>query len=220
MSGKRPLLLDMFCGAGGAARGYDLAGFRVVGIDKVWQQHYPYSFQWGDAVELASKILPHGMFAAVHASPPCQHHSALAKGNNANVGDYPELIAPTRELLISSGLPYVIENVVSAPLRDPIMLCGEMFGLSVIRHRLFESNVALTAPQHVPQRGRVAGMRHGQWFEGPYFAVYGNGGGKGTLRQWQQAMGIDWVPVKKSIAQAIPPAYTEHVGLQLMGALT
>jgi DNA (cytosine-5)-methyltransferase 1 len=156
---------------------------------------------------------------AIHASPPCQHYTALAKGNNANVDQYPDLIPPTRELLEATGLPYVIENVPTAPLVDPITLCGEMFGLGVIRHRKFESNMSLAAPAHVPHRGRVAGWRHGQKFDGPYFAVYGDGGGKGSVAEWQTAMGIDWADVRLEIAEAIPPAYTEHIGAQLIQAL-
>ncbi|GAS98847.1 gp77 [Mycolicibacterium canariasense] len=141
------------------------------------------------------------------------------RGNNANVDDYPDLVPPTRELLQQLGLPYVIENVPTAPLIDPITLCGEMFGLSVIRHRIFESNRPLQQLSHRPHRGRVAGYRHGQWFDGPYFAVYGDGGGKGTVAQWQKAMGIDWTDVRREIAEAIPPAYTEHIGRQLLNAI-
>jgi DNA (cytosine-5)-methyltransferase 1 len=208
----------MFCGAGGAAKGYWLAGFDVTGIDNVYQRDYPYDLQPGDAIELAEKILGYKghQFSAVHASPPCQHHSSLAKGNNGNQGDYPELIAATRELLDSTGLPYVIENVVTAPLKNPVTLCGEMFGLGVLRHRLFETNWLLMQPEHPPHRGRVAGCRHGEWFEGPYRAIYGTGGGKGTLREWQEAMGIDWISTKKAMTQAIPPLYTRYVGDQLM----
>jgi DNA (cytosine-5)-methyltransferase 1 len=211
--------LDLFAGAGGASHGYWLAGFDVIGVDIEYQAEYPYNFQWGDALTTGREILSYARengIVAVHASPPCQHHTTLAKGNNANQHDYPDLIEATREMLIASGLPYIIENVPSAPLIDPITLCGEMFGLDVIRHRNFESNIPLTAPEHIKHRGRVAGMRHGQWFEGPYFAIYGNGGGKGTLRQWQAAMGIEWMSVKKSIAEAIPPVYSEYVGNQLM----
>jgi hypothetical protein len=95
-----------------------------------------------------------------------------------------------------------------------LMLCGEMFGLAVIRHRIFESPwaYAIEQPRHVKHRGRVAGMRHGEWFEGPYFQVYGEGGGKGTVAQWRQAMSIDWTWNRKSIAEAIPPAYMEYIG--------
>ncbi len=96
-------------------------------------------------------------------------------------------------------------------------LCGEMFGLGVIRHRYFElGGWAGSAPAHVPHRGRVAGWRHGEFFAGPYFAVYGNGGGKGSVPQWQEAMGIDWTTDRRELAEAVPPAYTEHIGRQLV----
>lgn len=217
----RPLLLDLFCGAGGSAVGYHRAGFDVVGIDINPQPNYPFRFIKADALlflQFGAGL--QGIYPdAVHASPPCQHHTTLAKGNNGNQDAYPDLIGRTRELLQETGLPYVIENVPSAPLVDPIMLCGEMFGLGVIRHRLFESNMDLVQPKHVPHRGRVAGWRHGVKFDGPYVAVYGDGGGKGTVAQWQQAMGIDWTDVRKEIAEAIPPLYTSYLGEQLIECL-
>jgi hypothetical protein len=222
----RPVLLDLFCGGGGAAAGYARAGFNVVGVDLRPQPFYPFPFLFHqlDALHFLRNWLrwrdkTGHTYAAVHASPPCQHHSNLAAGTNGNRHDYPELIEKTRDLLIESGVPYVIENVVGAPLRDPVRLCGEMFGLDVIRHRLFETNWPLTAPPHPKHRGRVAGCRHGEWFEGPYVAVYGDGGGKGTIAQWQRAMGIDWITSKKTMAEAIPPAYTEFIGRQLMAEL-
>lgn len=222
----KPLLVDLFCGGGGAAKGYADAGFDVIGVDISPQPDYPFRFFQADALDfLNALVIVHGRLlvdgfprrvAAVHASPPCQHHSALAGGTNGNRHTYPALIEPTRVLLEATELPYVIENVVGAPLRTPIRLCGEMFGLSVIRHRLFEANWTLSALPHPKHRGRVAGCRHGEWFDGPYFAVYGDGGGKGTLEQWQHAMGIDWISSKRVMAEAIPPAYTEFIGRQLM----
>lgn len=200
--------------------GYYRARFDVVGIDIAPQPNYPFEFHQADALDWASQYIH--AFAAVHASPPCQHYTDLAKGNNANQDKYPALIEPTRQLLRQTGLPYVIENVCGSPLIDPITLCGEMFRLAVIRHRLFESNVPLTQPDHIKHRGRVAGMRHGEWFEGPYFAVYGDGGGKGTIEQWENAMGIHWMRNRdtiklnrRDIAEAIPPVYSEYVGQQL-----
>jgi hypothetical protein len=215
----KPLLLDLFCGAGGAAKGYADAGFEVVGIDLNPQPNYPYEFHQLDAIEaLARLVLGRNWprhFDAIHASPPCQHYTDLAKGNNANQNDYPALIEPTRELLKETGLPYVIENVCGSPLLDPVMLCGEMFGVPVIRHRLFETNWPLTQPLHRKHRGRVAGYRNGQKFDGPYLAVYGNGGGKGSLADWQAGMQMPWAKTKKEIAEAIPPAYTRFIGGQL-----
>jgi hypothetical protein len=214
---KRPLLLDLFAGAGGAARGYQRAGFHVLGVDINPQPDYcGDDFVQADVLEMLHLLT---LADARHASPPCQRYTSLAAGNNANAEQYPDLVATVREALMASGKPYVIENVPNAPLRNPITLCGEMFGLDVIRHRAFESNVLLMQPEHLPHRGRVAGYRHGEWFEGPYFAVYGDGGGKGTVAQWQSAMGIDWTENRKSIAEAIPPAYTEFIGAQLMQAI-
>lgn len=219
---RPPLLLDLFSGAGGAAEGYYRAGFDVIGVDIVDQPNYPFEMLdvW-DALETltdyADWIDEH--VAAIHASPPCQHYTTLAKGNNNNRGDHPDLIPATRELLKATGLPYVLENVPSAPLLNPITLCGEMFGLGVIRHRLFESNVLLMQPEHVPHRGKVAGWRHGQKFDGPYCAVYGDGGGKGSLDEWREAMGTPWMQTRHEIAESIPPAYTAFVGQQLLQAL-
>jgi DNA (cytosine-5)-methyltransferase 1 len=144
----------------------------------------------------------------------------LTKGTNKG-RVYPQLIPATREALRATGRPYVIENVAGAPIRKDLMLCGETFSLAVIRHRYFEFDDETrprhpVQPPHLRHRGRVAGMRHGQWFTGPYFAVYGEGGGKGTVAQWQQAMGIDWTDDRKNLAEALPPAYTEYLGMQLL----
>lgn len=233
MSGPR--LLDLFCGAGGATMGYHRAGFDVVGVDIAAQPNYPFPFHQGDALEVLATLLAGDAvdfthrdgriewltladFDAIHASPPCQGYTALAAVHG---NEWPKLIGPVRELLDETDLPYVIENVQGAPLRRDVTLCGEMFGLAVIRHRYFElGRWSGFAPAHKPHRGRVAGMRHGQWFTGPYFAVYGDGGGKGTVAQWQQAMKIDWTSDRHEIAEAVPPAFTEHVGAQLIDHLS
>lgn len=211
----RPRLLDLFCGAGGAGSGYFRSGFDVVGVDIAPQQNYPYEFIQGDALQYLAK---HGReFDAIHASPPCQGYTAL-KAVHGN--PWPLLIEPVRSLLDQVGKPYVIENVQGAPLRRDLTLCGEMFGLRVIRHRYFElGGWTMPAPEHVPHRGRVSGWRHGQFYEGPYFAVYGNGGGKGSVAQWQDAMGIGWTDDRHEIAEAIPPAYTQHIGTRLLEAV-
>jgi len=231
----KPRLLDLFCGAGGAGVGYSRAGFDVYGIDIAPQPNYPFAFHQDDAVmDLDAMVFHKGHslfrhadgrteflglsdFAAIHASPPCQGYTALAAVHG---NEWPKLIEPVRELLDATGLPYVIENVQGSPVRRDMTLCGEMFGLSVIRHRYFElGGWQGVAPAHKPHRGRVAGMRHGEWFTGPYFAVYGDGGGKGTVVQWQAAMDIAWTDVRHEIAEAIPPAYTSFVGVQLMEAV-
>jgi hypothetical protein len=139
--------------------------------------------------------------------------------SNGNQDDHLDLLDAARQLLIKTGLPYVIENVIGAPMRSPLLLCGEMFGLEVIRHRLFESDVLLMQPHHPKHRGRVAGHRHGKLHVGPYFPVYGSGGAKGSLGEWRRAMGMDWAQAKFEIAEAIPPAYTEYVGAQLLEAV-
>jgi DNA (cytosine-5)-methyltransferase 1 len=120
---RKPRLLDLFCCAGGAGVGYSRAGFEVVGVDIDRQPHYPLQFIQADALALDSDFI--ASFDAVHASPPCQSYSDLAK-RNGNGHEWPRLIEPVRELLIRSGLPYVIENVDGAPLISPIVLCGTM----------------------------------------------------------------------------------------------
>lgn len=193
--------------------GYHRAGLEVVGVDVNPQPDYPFKFHQGDAIEYLWRHGP--KFDLIHASPPCQRDAAITKGTNAHLREtYPDLYGPTGRILKGLGIPYVIENPAARP---DIVLCGEMFDLAVIRHRKFElGGWSAPPPPHKPHRGRVAGMRHGLWFEGPYFAVYGCGGGKGTVAQWQEAMGIGWTSVRKSIAEAIPPAYTEYIGGQFI----
>lgn len=208
----RPRLLDLFAGAGGAAMGYHRAGFEVCGVDLRPQPNFPFEFIQGDALE---HVEEHGHeYAAIAASPPCQAYSIL---RHLSGNEYPDLIAATRELLRATALPYVIENVVGAPLENPIMLCGSSFGLGangrqLRRHRLFESNVPMMSLQ-CAHRGQPIG-------------VYGTGGGgqmtrgyKGTPDEYREAMGIDWA-TRAEIAQAVPPAFTEHVGRFLMAAVT
>lgn len=221
----RPLLLDLFCGVGGASVGYHRAGFDVIGVDIAPQPDYPFEFIRADALTVLRDVARRGHILgtpvkAIHASPPCQASCALIKGNQrATAGNHVDLIPQTRELLAGSGLPTVIENVQGSGLRRDLTLCGEMFGLDVIRHRYFECSFPVVAPTHVRHRGRVSGMRHGVWYEGPYAAVYGDGGGKGSVARWRQAMGIDWTDNRKSIREAIPPAYAEYVGAQLLKEL-
>src|SRR5690606_2411072 len=241
----KPKILDLYSCAGGAGMGYSRAGFDVYGVelDQARATHYPFPVRVGNALVilrqlLAGRPLECGVhvgarwvrkelrlsdFDAMHASPPCQADTALSKGNRARGwrDEHVDLIPETRDLLDETGLPYVIENVQGATMRRDLTLCGEMFGLAVIRHRYFElGGWATVAPEHKPHRGRVAGYRHGEWFEGPYFAVYGNGGGKGTVAQWQAAMGIDWVSERILLAEAVPPAYTEFVGARLLEEVT
>lgn len=192
--------------------GYHRAGFDVVGVDINPQPRYPFEFIQRDALDYAKGHWRD--FDAIHASPPCQGETVLQFVNN-NREAHPRLIPPVRDMLQTVGLPFVLENVVGAELADPVRLCGEMFGLGVIRHRLFETDWPLEQPLHVKHRGRVRGWRHGTYYDGPYVAVYGEGGGKGSTEEWATALGIDWM-TRDGLREAIPPAYTEFIGKQLL----
>ena len=191
-------------------------------MDITPQPNYPYTFILADALTIPLSFIQE--FDAIHASPPCQAYSDLAK-RNGNGDDWPQLIEPVREMLERSGKPWVIENVDGAPLRSPVVLCGTMFpGLRVIRHRLFESNISLTQPHHIPHgehpRCHTFDKRkshYGQTDEWTDF-VSVNGGGNCSIAAARDAMGIDWM-TKKEINEAIPPAYAEHVGRDLLAYL-
>ncbi len=214
----RPRLLDLFCGAGGAAMGYHRAGFDVVGVDINPQPHYPFEFVQGDALQVA-EFLPQmaakdarWRFDAIHASPPCQAYSWSARRWDVERAD---LVPATRANVVAAGIPYVIENVPGAPLLEPAILCGRMFGLALIRHRLFESSELLwPLPGHPRHVGLIG--------KGEAVTVAGHGGdnikGNGGRRQKWEAMGIDWM-TDVELNQAIPPAYTEWIGAQLINAL-
>jgi DNA (cytosine-5)-methyltransferase 1 len=228
----KPRLLDAFSGAGGCGRGYQLAGFHVTGVDIKPQPRYAGDeFVQGDAVEFLRRLLAgHEVagwqledFAAIHASPPCQGHSALAVMWNAR--EHPDLVPVTRELLKASGLPYVIENVVGAPLDHPVTLCGAALGLGtathhLARHRLFETSFPMMVPPCAHGTRPVLGVygdhardrrRSTKVGEGQFAAAEG-------LRMAREAMGIDWMNWRE-ISQAIPPRYTEHIGSYLLGAI-
>lgn len=217
----RPLLLDLFCGEGGAAAGYYRAGLDVLGVDIVPQPRYPFSFVQADAVGFAARIDELGMrVAAIHASPPCQAHSDLQKQSKRV---YPDLIEPTREACLATGLPFVIENVEGAPLIDAVMLCGTMFpGLRVIRHRLFEAHgFTITPPPHgrhplvFTHDKRKA--HYGRLDQDTAF-VQVTGGGNATVANKRAAMGVPWMS-GTGANEAIPPAYTHLVGAQLLEAI-
>jgi DNA (cytosine-5)-methyltransferase 1 len=206
----RPRLLDAFCCQGGAAAGYDLAGFDVTGIDISPQPRYPYPFIQGDAVAF---IRDHGgEFDFIHASPPCQHDSECQRiqGNS-----HPDLIAPTRGALESTGRPWVLENVRGAvpKLRGPVMLCGAMFGLVTYRHRYFETadGTTLSAPPHPEHTAPQAKM--GRPIPPGWYGQYvGNFSGVDLARR---VLGVPWMN-RDGIRECIPPAYTEHIGRTLL----
>jgi len=214
--GRKPRLLDLFCCAGGAGTGYSEAGFEVTGIDIEEQRNYPFCFIQANALTLDHKFI--ATFDAIHASPPCQSYSDLAK-RNGNADAWPRLIDPIRDILVQSGLPYVIENVEGAPLRNPVVLCGTMFkGLRVLRHRLFEANFPILTPKHgthpkvhtfdkrKAHYGKTDDMRD---------FVQVTGGGNCTIAAARDAMGIKWMN-KGELNEAIPPAYTRLIGKQLL----
>ena len=215
---SKPRLLDLFCGAGGSGVGYSRAGFDVVGVDNRPQPHFPFEFHQADALEYLAQ---HGHeFDAIAASPPCQAYTGMRNITLSRFGhapEHPDLIAATRDALIAIGKPYVIENVRNSPLITQIILCGGALGLPhLARHRHFESNVMLFAP-------KCAHLT-----EGYTIGVYGSrpDGRRVSYRQHrlcrvarslaeaQGLMGIDWMDWDE-IRNAIPPAYTAWVGLQL-----
>ncbi len=220
-------LLDLFCCAGGAGMGYHRAGFEVVGVDLEPQKNYPFEFHQGDALEYLTAHAAE--FDVIHASPPCQTYSITS---HAHTSEHPDLLAPTRQALIESGKPYVIENVEGAPLIDPLCLCGSEFELRaedvdgkplvMRRHRLFESNVWLMG---------AGGCRHDNTqIAGSYKASRHRtpeqrdnparrGGYTPALSVRAALLGIDWSMNEHELAQAIPPAYTEWIGRQLIEAL-
>jgi len=221
---SRPRILDLFCGLGGASMGYSRAGFDVVGVDLNPQPDYPFDFVEADALEFLADVRS-GAFDLIHASPPCQAYLPISRqiqNRGYDQAHHQLLTEPTRYALRAAGIPYVLENPAA---RADIVLCGEMFGLSVLRHRRFEiAGWVAGQPKHLPHRGRVRGWRHGTYYDGPYVAVYGSGskrgqgltrpsgGGKASLTECQAAMGIDWSNDLGSIHEAIPPAYAEWIG--------
>ena len=218
MAERRPTLLDLFCGAGGATRGYQRAGFTVTGVDHVPQPRY-----CGDAfvqADALAYVAAHGHeYEVIHASPPCQAYSAL---KHFTTREHPMLIDEVRNALRATGRPYMIENVVGAPLDTTVLLCGSMFGLAtpcgaqLRRHRLFEASVLLLAPGPCQHEGRRT------------ITVTGSTPQQNVERNWIRetfsvhdariAMGIDWMGMA-DLSQAIPPAYTTWIGRQILRAL-
>lgn len=221
---RKPKLLDLYCKAGGAAVGYARAGFEVFGVDIEPQPRYPFEFAQYDAIEYL-KNADLSEFAAIHASPPCQAHTRaqyLSRARNGgNYGDHKDFIAATRELLERSGKPYIIENVVGAPLKNPLSLCGTQFkNLYTQRQRIFESNIELQPPETPPQRKKTPTAGNGFGEDG-FIAICGSGGVRGMnakqiVLYWGFALGgIDWMN-RAELAEAIPPAYTEFLGKQIL----
>ncbi len=217
MTTNRPLLLDLFCGAGGASMGYYRAGFDVLGVDNQPMPRYPFDFIQAD--EFLNRMIQNPAWSgvsAIHASPPCQGYS-VTRSVNPHAHEYPQLIKPVRGLLQLIGLPYVIENVEGAKKQmvEPVTLCGSQFNLwcgfngelaYLRRHRLFEVNWPL------PDAGDHNHI-------GYAFPVFGHGPGghirgKGGAATARELMGIDWM-TRKELDESIPPAYATYVGAHL-----
>ena len=206
-------LLDLFSAAGGCAKGYQRAGFYVVGVDIVDQPNYcGDEFIQANAVDFLRDLTRIDEFDAIHASPPCQRYM---RSGNVDRDKHPDLLPVVRGLLTMTQRPTVIENVPGAPMRADLLLCGSMFGLEVRRHRWFEMNWPV--PPWTPA------CDHSRPITGVYGNAHGSKGAApgmlpGDLETWSRAMGIDWMTAKE-IALAIPPAYTEHIGGLLMAHL-
>lgn len=204
--------------------GYHRAGFEVVGVDHKPQPNYPFEFHQDDAL---AYLIKHGHeFDAVHASPPCQGYSKHAySSSSANVPhhkgtDEPKLIGPIREAM-PMGRPFIIENVVGArdSVHNPILLCGSMFGLHIPRHRLFECSHLILQPSHPQCRGisrRYAAAKGINWRD---VSVTGKSRGTGCIDTWREVMGMPWAGRAWELSEAIPPAFTEYLGHQLINHL-
>lgn len=202
----KPKLLDLFCGAGGCAMGYHRAGFDVVGIDNRLQPRYPFQFHQADALEWV-RDFGH-LFDVIHASPPCQR---FTQAQRLQGRDHPDLLTPSLEAIASRKV-WVVENVPGAPMFGAVTICGLALGVKVKRHRLFLSSHQLLATTCPP------GHR-GEWY-----TVFGKGALSRKRRsrfsretgaaKSRLAMGIDWM-TREELSQAIPPVYTEFIGIQL-----
>jgi len=190
-------ILDLFCGVGGAALGYIQAGHEVTGVDKAPQPRYPGRFIWADALDY---VTDHWMeYDLIHASPPCQAHCTMIVGTRHGVTKHKDLLPQTRGALWQLPLPTIIENVPGSPLRRDVVLCGQMFGLPIARHRYFQiTNATVAQPAHPSHEGEL-------------IAVYGRGGGRGTADTWREALGIPHAKTRKELANAIPPSYTRYI---------
>lgn len=206
-------LLDLFCGAGGAAVGYYRAGFEVIGIDYLPQKHYPFEFHQADALAFLASY--GSEFDVIHASPPCQRYSRITRLSGIQ-GNHPDLLHLVINALIKSGKPYIVENVPDAPMNNYLMLCGTMFGLHVFRHRFFMCNPSiLISPASCNHYSRSSnGGKNGKQRhpEGKFITVTGS---VSPISKAKSAMGINWMN-RSELVESVPPAYTEYIGKSIL----
>ena len=219
---ESPMILDLFCGGGGAAEGYlrTFPNAKLVGVDiRDHSTNYPAEFVQGDAIEY---LKAHGKkYDLVHASPPCQGYSkhvtsASSRWVPTKGKDEPKLIAPLRSILARYNRSYVIENVMGAKehLIDPVILCGTMFGLPISRHRLFETSFDVVVPPHPKCIGVAKDYAEERGWEYRDMSVTGKGRRTGTADRWSEILGIKHRMTQAELSEAIPPAYTEYISQQ------
>lgn len=217
----RPRLLDLFCCDGGCSMGYYNAGFDVTGVDIIPRLSYPFPFIEADAMEVMADTAFLSSFDIVHASPPCQRYSVAAHANG-NAETHPDLVPPTREALRAWGGNYIIENVEGAPMDHALLVCGWAMGLKHIkRHRLFESNLPLMSPGCLcPFGDTVSVFGHsGEDRRKATKAAHGGMRKHVPLAEVHQLMGVPWITNRDAVSEAIPPAYTQYLGEQLLEQL-
>lgn len=218
-------LLDLYCGAGGAGVGYMRAGFDVVGVDiNSSKSCPPFRVVIADALDVLSDRNFMVQFDAVHASPPCQAFTPLSALPHAGIKNPPvDLIEPTRKLLQAAGLPWIMENVIQAPLHNPVRLCGTMFGLRLYRHRNFESSFDLVEPVHPKHTSLCMRAGYLPTEERPFMSIHGRNGhnSKAWVSKAAEYMEMPWASTDlNGVCEAIPPAYTEFIGGQLLSVLS
>lgn len=198
-------MLDLYCGGGGAGYGYEQAGFNVTGVDIKPQPKYQGKFIQADAIDYLKAHFQE--YDVVHASPPCQAYSMASMQFRKAGKAYVDLIEVTRRELIKTGKPYIIENVSGSPLKNPIELCGLMFGMRTYRHRLFESNIEIKTPPHPKHTAQNAKMGR-KPKDGEFIQYVGHFSGVGLV---QEMTGLYWLG-QSELAQSIPPQYTKFIG--------